>query len=59
MIFSDNSSRSVETCLLPDVIDLKTLRVNYKTCLRCLLCYEARPENAISVKGYSGTRRSS
>src|SRR6266581_2536582 len=47
----------VETCPLPDVIDLKTLKVNYKTCQRCLLCYEACPENAISVKGYSGTRR--
>src|SRR6266487_3307955 len=46
----------VEACPLPDVIDLKTLKVNYKTCQRCLLCYEACPENAISVKGYSGTR---
>jgi uncharacterized protein (DUF362 family)/Pyruvate/2-oxoacid:ferredoxin oxidoreductase delta subunit len=46
----------VEACPLPDVIDLKTLRVNYKTCQRCLLCYEACPENAISVKGYSGMR---
>jgi uncharacterized protein (DUF362 family)/Pyruvate/2-oxoacid:ferredoxin oxidoreductase delta subunit len=49
----------VETCPLPDVIDLKTLKVNYKTCQRCLLCYEACPENAISVKGYSGTKRPS
>jgi len=49
----------VETCPLPNVIDLKTLKVNYKTCQRCLLCYEACPENAISVKGYSGTRRPS
>src|SRR5712692_7694768 len=49
----------VEACPLPDVIDLKTLKVNYKTCQRCLLCYEACPENAISVKGYSGARRSS
>jgi uncharacterized protein (DUF362 family)/NAD-dependent dihydropyrimidine dehydrogenase PreA subunit len=46
----------VEACPLPDVIDLKTLKVNYKTCQRCLLCYEACPENAISIKGYSGTR---
>ena len=46
----------VETCPLPDVIDLKTLKVNYVTCQRCLLCYEACPEKAISVKGYSGTR---
>ncbi len=49
----------VKTCPLPNVIDLKTLKVNYKTCQRCLLCYEACPENAISVKGYSGARRSS
>ncbi len=49
----------VGTCPLPNVIDLKTLKVNYKTCQRCLLCYEACPENAISVKGYSGTRRPS
>jgi len=41
---------------LPNVIDLKTLQVNYTTCQRCLLCYEACPENAISVKGYSGVR---
>jgi uncharacterized protein (DUF362 family)/Pyruvate/2-oxoacid:ferredoxin oxidoreductase delta subunit len=47
----------VETCPLPDVIDLKTLKVNYATCQRCLLCYEACPEKAISVKGYSGTRQ--
>ncbi len=47
----------VETCPLPNVIDLKTLKVNYGTCQRCLLCYEACPENAISVKGYSGARQ--
>lgn len=46
----------IEACPLPDVIDLKTLKVNYATCQRCLLCYEACPENAISVKGYSGAR---
>ncbi len=46
----------VETCPLPNVIDLKKLQVNYTTCQRCLLCYEACPENAISVKGYSGVR---
>src|SRR5258708_18216683 len=49
----------VETCPLPNVIDLKTLKVNYKTCQRCLLCYEPCPENAISVKSYSGTMRPS
>lgn len=47
----------VEACPLPDVIDLKTLKVNYGTCQRCLLCYEACPEKAISVKGYSGARQ--
>ncbi len=47
----------VEACPLPDVIDLKTLKVDYGTCERCLLCYEACPENAISVRGYSGARR--
>ncbi len=46
----------VEACPLPNVIDLKTLKVNYATCQRCLLCYEACPEKAISVKGYSGAR---
>ncbi len=46
----------VEACPLPNVIDLKTLKVNPATCQRCLLCYEACPENAISVKGYSGAR---
>jgi uncharacterized protein (DUF362 family)/Pyruvate/2-oxoacid:ferredoxin oxidoreductase delta subunit len=46
----------VETCPLPNVIDLKTLKVNYAACQRCLLCYEACPEKAISVKGYSGAR---
>ena len=46
----------VEACPLPNVIDLKTLRVNPKTCQRCLLCYEACPEHAIQVKGYSGAR---
>jgi uncharacterized protein (DUF362 family)/NAD-dependent dihydropyrimidine dehydrogenase PreA subunit len=47
----------VEACPLPNVIDIKTLKVNPKTCQRCLLCYEACPENAISVKGYSGARQ--
>ena len=47
----------VEACPLPNVIDLKTLKVDYKTCQRCLLCYEACPEHAISVRGYSGARR--
>lgn len=46
----------VEACPLPQVIDLKTLRVNPKTCQRCLLCYDACPEHAIRVKGYSGAR---
>ena len=46
----------VDACPLPNVIDLKTLKVNPATCQRCLLCYEACPENAISVKGYSGAR---
>ena len=49
--------KCVEACPLPNVIDLKTLKVNPKTCQRCLLCYEACPENAISVKGYSGARQ--
>ncbi|HVB73905.1 MAG TPA: DUF362 domain-containing protein [Ktedonobacteraceae bacterium] len=47
----------VEACPLPNVIDLKTLKVNPKTCQRCLICYEACPEKAISVKGYSGARQ--
>jgi uncharacterized protein (DUF362 family)/Pyruvate/2-oxoacid:ferredoxin oxidoreductase delta subunit len=47
----------VETCPLPNVIDLQTLKVNYAACQRCLLCYEACPEHAISVKGYSGARQ--
>jgi uncharacterized protein (DUF362 family)/Pyruvate/2-oxoacid:ferredoxin oxidoreductase delta subunit len=47
----------VEACPLPNIIDLKTLKVNYNTCQRCLLCYEACPENAISVRGYSGARQ--
>ena len=44
----------VQTCPLPNVIDLTTLRVNPQTCARCLLCYEACPEGAIVVKGMSG-----
>jgi uncharacterized protein (DUF362 family)/Pyruvate/2-oxoacid:ferredoxin oxidoreductase delta subunit len=47
----------VDACPLPNVIDLKTLKVDPKTCQRCLLCYEACPEGAISVKGYSGARQ--
>src|SRR5947209_15245697 len=47
----------VDTCPLPNVIDLKTLKVNYNTCQRCLLVYAACPEKAISVKGYSGARQ--
>jgi Pyruvate/2-oxoacid:ferredoxin oxidoreductase delta subunit len=44
----------VTACPLPQVIDLNTLKIDYRTCQRCLLCYEACPEQAISVKGYSG-----
>jgi len=44
----------VQTCPLPNVIDLTTLRVNPQTCARCLLCYEACPEGAMVVKGLSG-----
>src|SRR2546423_14802652 len=44
----------VQTCPLPNVIDLATLRVNPQTCARCLLCYEACPEGAMVVKGMSG-----
>ena len=40
----------VEACPLPNVIDLKTLKVNYATCQRCLLCYEACPEKAITLQ---------
>lgn len=47
----------VETCPLPNVIDLKTLKIDYRACQRCLLCYEACPESAISVRGYSGARQ--
>jgi len=47
----------VEACPLPNVIDLKALKVDYRTCQRCLLCYDACPEKAISVKGYSGARQ--
>jgi uncharacterized protein (DUF362 family)/Pyruvate/2-oxoacid:ferredoxin oxidoreductase delta subunit len=47
----------VEACPLPNVIDLKSLQVNYSICQRCLLCYDTCPENAISVKGYSGARQ--
>jgi uncharacterized protein (DUF362 family)/Pyruvate/2-oxoacid:ferredoxin oxidoreductase delta subunit len=47
----------VAACPLPQVIDLQTLKVDYKTCQRCLLCFEACPEDAISVKGYSGLRK--
>lgn len=45
-----------EACPLPEVIDLRTLKIDYRACQRCLLCYKACPEHAISVKGYSGTR---
>jgi uncharacterized protein (DUF362 family)/Pyruvate/2-oxoacid:ferredoxin oxidoreductase delta subunit len=44
----------VQTCPLPNVIDLTTLRVNPQTCARCLLCYEACPQGAMVVKGMSG-----
>ncbi|MBI3946626.1 MAG: DUF362 domain-containing protein [Armatimonadetes bacterium] len=45
----------VTACPLPNVIDLTTLRVDPRTCARCLLCVEACPENAIIVKGMSGS----
>src|SRR5579859_7667659 len=47
----------VEACPLSNVIDLKSLKINYAACQRCLLCYEACPEKAISVMGLSGARQ--
>jgi uncharacterized protein (DUF362 family)/Pyruvate/2-oxoacid:ferredoxin oxidoreductase delta subunit len=47
----------VQTCPLPDVIDLKTLTINARTCQRCLLCVAACPQKAIDIRGYSGGRR--
>jgi ferredoxin len=49
--------RCVQACPLPDVIDLKTLTINARTCQRCLLCYEACAPGAISVRGYLGVKR--
>lgn len=46
----------VEACPLPNVIDLRTLKIDARTCQRCLLCYEACPQGAIRVRGYSGAR---
>src|SRR5436305_5796888 len=47
----------VDTCPLPNVIDLKALKIDARGCERCLLCYEACPEKAISVAGFSGARQ--
>jgi uncharacterized protein (DUF362 family)/ferredoxin len=47
----------VQTCPLPNVINLTTLQVDPRTCARCLLCYEACPEGAMAVKGMSGARQ--
>lgn len=47
----------VTACPLPNVINLDTLKIDSRTCQRCLLCYEACPEQAINIKGYSGAQR--
>ena len=47
----------VTACPIPNVIDLATLKVNPRTCERCMLCFEACPEGAIEVKGMSGAAK--
>jgi uncharacterized protein (DUF362 family)/ferredoxin len=47
----------VTACPIPNVIDLTTLTVDPKTCERCLLCYDACKEGAISVVGMSGAAK--
>jgi uncharacterized protein (DUF362 family)/Pyruvate/2-oxoacid:ferredoxin oxidoreductase delta subunit len=46
----------VDACPLPRIINLETLKVDYRACQRCMLCYEACPEKAIYVKGFSGAK---
>lgn len=47
----------VAACPIPNVINLATLKVNPRTCERCMLCFEACPEGAIEVKGMSGAAK--
>jgi len=50
-------SRFMQEACFINLLVLKMLKVNYKTCQRSLLCYETCPENAISVRSYSSARR--
>ena len=47
----------LEVCPV-DAIDINRKRINYKSCLRCLRCYEACSENMIRIKGFSGPQHS-
>jgi ferredoxin len=40
-------------CPEPGVIQLERFRIDYQTCIRCLLCYDVCKQEAIVVKGVS------
>lgn len=43
----------LEACPVEDALNLKSCKVNYKNCVRCLNCYFACNQQAIAVKGIS------
>lgn len=47
----------IEVCPVEDVLDIRTYRINYKNCIRCLNCYLACNRSAITVKGVSHPQR--
>ncbi|MDY7038916.1 MAG: DUF362 domain-containing protein, partial [Thermodesulfobacteriota bacterium] len=55
-IVKENCNRCgdcVAVCPVEGVIDIQTYKIDYKTCIRCMECYFACKNQAITVKGFS------
>jgi uncharacterized protein (DUF362 family)/ferredoxin len=49
----DKCGQCLDVCPVSEVVDLTTLKINYKKCVRCLECYTACDRGAIFIKGFS------
>ncbi len=53
----DHCGICIKHCPAGNAIDLETLSIRHRECLRCLTCYEVCPMDAIAVRGISHRHR--